>query len=97
MTFRPSALDRFLALFDETAPQIRAYPGCLHLELWHDERYPNLLTTYSHWETSEALEQYRRSNLFRATWARTKAWFAAPPQASSHVRLRAHLSKPDSA
>ncbi len=34
MTFRPDALEAFLALFDASAPQIRAFPGCRHLELW---------------------------------------------------------------
>ncbi len=88
MTFRPDALEAFLAIFDASSPQIRAFPGCRHLELWQDARFPNLLTTYSHWDDADALERYRRSDLFRETWARTKPLFAAPPRAHSHHILR---------
>ncbi|RMF56338.1 MAG: antibiotic biosynthesis monooxygenase [Bacteroidetes bacterium] len=92
MTFRPDRLADFLRLFDETAPHIRAAPGCLHLELWQDLRYSNILTTHSHWASEEDLEAYRDSALFRATWARTRPLFAAPPQAFSHVVARAAIS-----
>lgn len=89
MTFHPNAVDAFLDLFDRSAPRIRAFPGCLHLELWQGERYPNILTTCSHWSGPEALEAYRHSDLFRSTWAQTKPLFAAPPEAFSHHVLRA--------
>lgn len=92
MTFRPDALPDFLALFDATAPHIRAFQGCLHLELWQDGRYPNQLTTYSHWASEDALEAYRRSDLFGTTWRTTKAWFAAPAVAHSHHVLRSASS-----
>jgi quinol monooxygenase YgiN len=88
MTFRPDAVPEFLEMFEETAPQIRAASGCAHLELWEDVRFPNILSTYSLWEGEAALEAYRRSELFRSTWARTKRWFAAPPVAHSQ-RIRA--------
>jgi quinol monooxygenase YgiN len=90
MTFRPNALADFFAVFDEAAPQIRAFDGCRHLELWEDVRYPNILTTYSHWDSRQALDAYRHSDLFRSTWARTKPLFAAPTIAhSQHVRVSA--------
>lgn len=88
MTFRPEALDAFLEIFDASAPQIRAVAGCLHLELWQDERFPNILTTYSRWTDGEALHRYRHSDLFRTTWVRTKPLFAAPPIAHSQYVLR---------
>jgi quinol monooxygenase YgiN len=84
MTFHPGAVLEFVAMFEATSPQIRAFPGCQHLELWRDPRFPNILTTYSVWESEEALGTYRESNLFRATWARTKQWFAGPPIAHSY-------------
>ena len=89
MTFRPDALDDFLALFDASAPKIRAFSGCRHLELWKDERYPNIVTTYSHWDDAHALHRYRHSALFKATWAEAKTLFAAPPEARSQHVLRA--------
>lgn len=88
MTFHPDALDDFLVLFDASAPQIRAFPGCLHLELWQDAAFPNILTTYSLWDGPDALEAYRQSEFFRSTWARTRPLFAAPPRARSHACLR---------
>ena len=87
MTFRPDRLDDFLALFREARPRIAAAPGCRHLELWEDARFPNVLTTYSHWDDAGALEAYRRSDLFRETWARTTPLFAAPPVAHSQTRV----------
>ena len=88
MTFHPGKLDAFLKRFDETSPEIRAFPGCQHLELWQDERYPNLLSTYSHWTDADALDRYRHSDLFKTTWAHTKPLFAAPPRAYSQHKIR---------
>ena len=87
MTFRPDRLDEFLALFRATSPQIRAFPGCGHLELWQDARFPNVLSTYSAWSDADALERYRQSDLFRTTWARTTPLFAAAPVAHSQTTL----------
>lgn len=88
MTFRPNAVDEFLALFDASSPRIRQFDGCRHLELWQDASQANVCTTYSLWTGEEALERYRRSDLFRSTWEAAKALFAAPPEASSHTRIR---------
>ena len=87
MTFRPDCLDDFLALFREARPRIAAAPGCRHLELWQDARFTNVLTTYSEWDGPDDLEAYRRSDLFKQTWARTTPLFAAAPVARSQRRL----------
>ncbi|MEX0746630.1 MAG: antibiotic biosynthesis monooxygenase family protein [Rhodothermales bacterium] len=92
MTFRPDSVGAFLAIFDESASQIRSFPGCLHLELWQDLDGPNVFTTYSLWEDEAALERYRRSEFFTRTWARTRALFSAPPVAQSHRQIRSHSS-----
>jgi heme-degrading monooxygenase HmoA len=39
--------------------------------------------TYSHWTGEEALDNYRHSELFRVTWAKTKQLFADRPEAWS--------------
>ena len=88
MTFRPDALGTFMEIFDRSAPLILGVDGCRHLELWQDDRYPNIVSTYSLWSGPDALERYRRSELFRETWARTRPLFAAPPEAHSHTVLR---------
>lgn len=95
MTVRPDALDQFLDHFNRAAPQIRAVEGCTHLELWQNERFPNICTTYSHWTGPDALDAYRHSELFRTTWAAVKPLFAAPPAASSYRRKR-HIEHPAS-
>jgi quinol monooxygenase YgiN len=88
MTFRPDRVDDFLQeIFGPSAPQIRAFPGCRHLELWQDVRFPNILTTFSHWDDNSALERYRQSDLFRTTWARTTPLFAAAAVAHSQEVL----------
>ena len=87
MHLRADALDAFLALFNRTAPHIRAVPGCQYLELWQDADDPTRLATHSHWDDAEALDAYRRSDLFRTTWAETKTYFADRAEARSfHVR-----------
>ncbi len=85
MTFAPARLGDFLDLFADAQPRIAAAPGCRHLELWQDARFPNVLTTFSRWDSADALEAYRHSDLFKTTWARTTPLFAAPPVAHSSV------------
>lgn len=87
MTFDPQHVGTFLDLFADAAPTIRAMPACRHLELWQDARFPNIMTTYSHWTDDDALDAYRNSDFFNVTWKKTKKLFAAPPEAWSHRRI----------
>ena len=66
----------FMSIFEESKEKIRAFDGNLHLELLRDLAQPNVLFTLSFWENEQALENYRASELFNTTWARTKALFA---------------------
>ena len=88
LTLHPEEVDRFLTLFDSISSKIRNFDGCQHLELLQDSRFPNIVATYSHWESVYALEAYRHSELFKSTWSLTKAMFAAPPIAYSYDLLR---------
>ena len=83
MTFQEDRLTDFLFIFDASKAQIRAFPGCRHLELLRDLDQPNVRMTHSRWESPEALEAYRQSDLFRTTWAATKVLFADKPMAFS--------------
>ncbi len=74
--------DDFIQIFEETKQRIRNFPGCQHLELWRTE---NIFFTYSIWDDEEALENYRHSELFKTTWARTKALFSARAEAWSFL------------
>ena len=86
MQMREDALDAFLGLFARTADRIRAAPGCRRLDLWQDTDDPTRVATHSHWDDAAALDAYRQSDLFRATWAETKTYFAARASAQSFTR-----------
>lgn len=84
MTFRPEAVDAFIyEVFEQSKSQIRAFPGCKHMELLRGLAQPNVLFTLSLWEDETALDVYRQSELFQNTWARTKALFAERAEAWS--------------
>lgn len=83
MTFREEAVSDFTTLFAERKATIRNFDGCNHLELWRDNTNPNIFFTYSKWDSQSALDHYRFSEFFKDTWGKTKALFAAPPQAWS--------------
>lgn len=88
MTFEPSYTDAFLMLFEERKLMIRHFDGCRHLELWQDSQQQNVFFTYSIWESEQHLNHYRFSELFKDTWAKTKALFASKPQAwSVHQKM----------
>ena len=83
MTFKPELVPVFLNIFEESAEKIRAFPGCLRLELLENADNPAVLFTYSYWNDAGDLEAYRHSDLFNATWAKTKVLFDAKPEAWS--------------
>ena len=88
MTFRPEEVNVFLENFEANKNLIRNFPGCHHLELWQDFSEKNIFVTYSHWESEEALNKYRDSELFKSVWSFTKALFAEKPQAFSIKKLQ---------
>lgn len=81
MTFRPDEVERFLALFANWGPRIRAFPGCRHLELLRQADDPRVFFTYSHWDGPEDLEAYRASEVFAGVWPVVKTLFAEPAEA----------------
>lgn len=86
MEFREEEVDAFLALFNAYKSQIRNFPGVNHLELHRDATLPNVFYTYSLWDSTEDLNEYRKSEVFGIVWPQTKALFKAKPQAFSLVR-----------
>ena len=88
MTFRQEAVPDFLENFEANKQSIRNFPGCNHLELWQDHHAENIFMTYSHWESEEALNQYRDSELFKSVWSFTKSLFSEKPQAFSSKKLQ---------
>ena len=83
LTLRPETISEFLADFEIVKNKIRGREGCHHLELWRGVNDSNILFTYSYWESQEALNAYRHSDLFKGVWKKTKAKFAEKAEAWS--------------
>lgn len=83
MTFEKDKVADFEKLFEERKQLIRGFEGCNHLELWQSAQDERIFFTYSIWDSEAHLDRYRFSELFKDTWAKTKALFADKPQAWS--------------
>lgn len=84
MTFREDAVETFVSeVFEASKHKIRAFPGCQHMELLRQSNHSCILFTFSVWDDEAALNAYRASLLFAETWKKTKALFAAKPEAWS--------------
>jgi quinol monooxygenase YgiN len=83
LTIQPEMMVDFIAIFEKSKATIRAFDGCLHLELLQDQTHPHIFFTLSHWENEAALENYRQSTFFQQTWTSTKLLFAEKAMAWS--------------
>ncbi len=83
MQFHGKYIDTFLSIFEAKKNSIRNSEGCLLLELYQDKNNAEIFFTYSYWETEEALENYRKSALFKNVWQQTKKLFNNKPAAWS--------------
>ncbi len=81
MSFQAEKLETFLAVFNESKPFIAKAEGCLHLELMQMPETPNVIFTFSFWRSEDDLNNYRHSELFAKTWAKTKVLFNDKPKA----------------
>ena len=76
LTFRKNEIEAFEKIFEESKNKIKAREGCLHVELLQSADSPNIFFTFSLWENEKALDNYRHSELFITTWAKTKVLFS---------------------
>lgn len=83
LTFQEEKTNDFLKVFEESKNKIRAVEGCQHMELLQSIDEENVFFTYSYWNNSEALENYRNSPLFKETWKQTKVLFSKRAEAWS--------------
>lgn len=81
MQFRPEAREAFVDIFNSSKHLIRAFDGCQHLCLYNEIGRPEVFFTYSMWTSVVHLDAYRKSELFEAVWADTKALFADKAEA----------------
>jgi len=83
MGFYKQNIEVFLQNFEATKTRIRAFEGCHFLELYRDKKDPSIFFTYSFWDSEEALETYRKSELFNTVWSKVKPLFSMRPEAWS--------------
>ena len=87
MRFHEDKIEAFLNNFEEVKHHIRNFEGNRFLELYQDKNDKRIFFTYSYWENEEALENYRKSDLFNGVWTYTKSLFSEKPEAWSVDRL----------
>ncbi|MFK8105300.1 MAG: putative quinol monooxygenase [Saprospiraceae bacterium] len=83
LSFQPEKIADFLTVFEQSKKNISNFDGCHHLELFRCTAPNNLFFTYSFWENEAALNAYRHSEFFQATWRKTKVLFNDRPEAWS--------------
>ena len=86
MEFQQEKVNTFLDLFNSVYPEISSFDGCLKVTLLHSVDAKNVYFTYSTWESEHDLENYRASELFKQTWAKTKILFSNKPEAWSLIQ-----------
>jgi quinol monooxygenase YgiN len=87
LTLQPEKVEDFLSLFQRYKKDIAAFSGCKHLQGLQDITNINVFFTYSHWESEEALNTYRHSELFNEVWPQAREWFEEKPEAWSSKTL----------
>jgi quinol monooxygenase YgiN len=80
MTFMESRIDDFMDLEKSICRDIRRFKGCRHLEILQDIHNRCVFFSYSHWESESDLEDYRRADFFKETWATLCRWFREAPE-----------------
>ncbi len=83
MTFAAEHCHAFETYFNEIKNKVGHQPGCLGVKLLKETNNSGVYFTYSLWESEDALNAYRNTDLFGAVWPKVKAWFAAKPEAWS--------------
>ena len=87
MTFKPEESARFLSLYQAVQPKILLFPGCLSVDLLHEVLDEHAYTTYSRWQSHEALEAYRQSDFFKATWSEVRQMLRTKTLAVSYRKV----------
>ena len=83
MTFKKEEITSFLNHFEGIKGKIRTFPGCTSLKLIRSVNEVGIFFTYSMWESTEALNNYRNSELFKTTWTYVKTLFSSRAEAWS--------------
>lgn len=83
MEFESDKINAFMALIELNKNKIENSEGCISLEILQDINNENIFFTYSCWQSEKDLNHYRKSNLFKQVWSKTKTYFSSKPSAWS--------------
>ncbi|MBL7924635.1 MAG: antibiotic biosynthesis monooxygenase [Bacteroidia bacterium] len=83
LCFKKECVAHFLKEFHSSKEAIASFEGCRELHLMRDADEENIYFTLSKWDSVEALNRYRNSELFKSTWSKVKPFFEASPLAFS--------------
>ncbi len=83
LTLKESFCSEFQNIFVQKNKAIENQPGCLGVKLVKDIKTEGVFFTISQWESEEALNNYRYSELFQDIWPKVKVMFADKAQAWS--------------
>ena len=86
LTFKKENIASFEAIFEENKIKIRHVEGCTFLELLQSKEAENVFFTYSYWNSTTDLENYRNSKFFKSVWNSTKLLFEDKPEAWSLMK-----------
>ena len=81
MNFKEEHVEAFLSVFGANKNFIASFPGCISLQLKRDINTPTIFFTISEWNSEADLENYRKSDLFKGVWGKTKVLFKEKPEA----------------
>ena len=81
--FKEESIEIIKDFLKDKVVGIRSVDGCEYLEIWQDKNDPSVMFSYSHWESEDHLNAYRKSEFFGTVWPFLKSHFQAPPLASS--------------
>jgi len=84
LTFKKEHIPKFISIWKESKAKIAAFQGCNFVEMYQSKQPENVCFTYSLWDSEAALNNYRHSELFQNTWAKTKVLFDDKPEAWSN-------------
>lgn len=83
LTFKEDKVKDFIDIWNESREYIAGFEGCNFVEMHQAKDPSNVCFTHSIWDSEAALNEYRHSDLFNRTWAKTKVLFDDKPEAWS--------------
>jgi len=83
LTFKEEHISKFKDIWNQSRAKIAGFEGCHFVEMLQSKHSDNICFTYSIWDSEDALNYYRHSELFKNTWAKTKVLFDDKPEAWS--------------